>query len=433
MISDKYLSDVIIEKVKTNIKLDGVKLVKGEYSNQSLIPLINVAARNRCIVEIYKQQAGIRLIRLTVALHKRKSTLVFAANVEHVRNLVDSFRNQGIDARGILGTTASCQRSQLIQDFKAGVYPVLINCGNYPLFKCAAILTEGTDIPPVDCILLARPTRSAVLLQQMLGRGLRLSEGKEYCLVLDFEDCINQRLVKANVPSLFGLNNNFDTNGKFLYLIKGERVSCIINRLKLIEQNSHISSGTILGAMSRQDLESILQGAINGTSFQLNRFDNPFSSNSLESENRWMSSYSELSWVRVRAQMWALNLTGTEETLMIQKNNGHYDCLSRVKYSSTKRVFTHDTLESAFNAANTFIVKRFGYMSSLKFHMSADWRKLPITDIQKTLLKKWNIEIWNGMKRGQASDLLLKRQLGAMQESRIFEKQEKQIIKAKFH
>lgn len=79
-----------------------------------------------------------------------------------------------------------------------------------------AILTEGTDIPPVDCILLARPTRSPVLLQQMLGRGLRLSEGKEYCLVLDFEDSINQNIMKANVPSLFGLNNNFDTKGKFI-------------------------------------------------------------------------------------------------------------------------------------------------------------------------------------------------------------------------
>jgi ATP-dependent helicase IRC3 len=88
------------------------------------------------------------------------------------------------------------------------------------VFKFIAILTEGTDIPPVDCILLTRPTKSPVLLQQMLGRGLRLSEGKEYCLVLDFEDSFNQNIMKANVPSLFGLNNNFDTMGNLIFLKK---------------------------------------------------------------------------------------------------------------------------------------------------------------------------------------------------------------------
>lgn len=124
LISDKYLSDVIVEKVKTNIRLDNVKIVKGEYTDKSLVPLINVATRNRCIVEIYKQQA---------ALHNRKSTLVFAANVEHIKDLVCAFRSQGIDARGLSGITPSCSRSQLINDFKSGLFPVLINCGSYLL------------------------------------------------------------------------------------------------------------------------------------------------------------------------------------------------------------------------------------------------------------------------------------------------------------
>ena len=59
LIADKYLSDVIIEKVKTNIRFDGLKVVKGDYTEKSLANLVRVAARNRCIVEIYKQQSGI--------------------------------------------------------------------------------------------------------------------------------------------------------------------------------------------------------------------------------------------------------------------------------------------------------------------------------------------------------------------------------------
>lgn len=134
LIAEKYLSDIIIEKVKTNIRLDRLKLVKGEYTGKSL-SRINVAARNRCIVEIYKQQSGILLL-LRKVTHKRKSTLVFASDVQHIHALVETFRSQGIDARGLSGTTSSFLRSQLIQDFKAGVFPVLINCGIYQIFKC---------------------------------------------------------------------------------------------------------------------------------------------------------------------------------------------------------------------------------------------------------------------------------------------------------
>lgn len=71
-----------------------------------------------------------------------------------------------------------------------------------------AILTEGTDIPCVDCILLARPTRSATLFQQMFGRGLRLFPGKENCLVIDFVDNFKRTGTDGliTVPTLLGLD-----------------------------------------------------------------------------------------------------------------------------------------------------------------------------------------------------------------------------------
>ena len=57
-----------------------------------------------------------------------------------------------------------------------GRFPVLINVG---------VLTEGTDIPCVDCIMIERTVASPVLMSQMVGRGLRLFPGKTDCLVLD--------------------------------------------------------------------------------------------------------------------------------------------------------------------------------------------------------------------------------------------------------
>lgn len=69
-------------------------------------------------------------------------------------------------------------------------------------------MTEGTDIPIVDCILLTRPTKSTTLFQQMFGRGLRLFPGKEDCLVIDFEDNFADKGKHSliTIPTLLGLN-----------------------------------------------------------------------------------------------------------------------------------------------------------------------------------------------------------------------------------
>ena len=63
-------------------------------------------------------------------------------------------------------------------------------------------------------------------------------------------------------------------------------------------------------------------------------------------------------------------------------------------------------------------------MRSKKFQLSATWRKLPVSEDQRQLLQKWNIDKWIAkMTRGEASDLLLKRSLGAVGDARKVKKQ----------
>lgn len=69
--------------------------------------------------------------------------------------MTNTFRQHGIDARFVTSLTPKEERSKRLDEFRQGRYPVLVNCG---------ILTEGTDIPSIDCVLLARPTRSKNLL-----------------------------------------------------------------------------------------------------------------------------------------------------------------------------------------------------------------------------------------------------------------------------
>lgn len=111
---------------------------------------------------------------------ERKSTLVFAINVAHVYGLARAFEKvTKISPKIITGKTDSYERSQILSDFAAGRIPVIINCG---------VLTEGTDLPRTDCVLLARPTCNSSLYIQMVGRGLRTHPDKRECLVLDVID-----------------------------------------------------------------------------------------------------------------------------------------------------------------------------------------------------------------------------------------------------
>lgn len=107
------------------------------------------------------------------ASEKRNSVLVFCANVEQAKRLADKLENGEV----IYSDLAGDERKRIVDGFKDGSIKVVFNVN---------ILTTGFDHPFLDCIVLARPTRSIRLYIQMLGRGTRLAEGKDDCLVIDF-------------------------------------------------------------------------------------------------------------------------------------------------------------------------------------------------------------------------------------------------------
>ncbi|KAJ2906739.1 DEAD DEAH box helicase, partial [Coemansia aciculifera] len=168
MIREGWLCPMRITTVRTECRIDGVRSQAGDFATAALSQAVNVDARNLAIVRAHENLAK-----------ERKSTLVFAVDVAHAQELVSAFIHYGTKAEAVLGTTPTAERERILSDFRAGVLPVLVNCG---------ILTEGTDIPNIDCVMMARPTRSSVLFQQMLGRGMRNSPGKQNCLVIDFID-----------------------------------------------------------------------------------------------------------------------------------------------------------------------------------------------------------------------------------------------------
>ena len=107
----------------------------------------------------------------------RQGVMIFAATVEHAREIHGLLGTRGQQAALVTGETPGPERDALISAFKARELKFLVN---------VAVLTTGFDAPHVDLIVMLRPTESVSLYQQIVGRGLRLSPGKSDCLVLDY-------------------------------------------------------------------------------------------------------------------------------------------------------------------------------------------------------------------------------------------------------
>jgi len=106
---------------------------------------------------------------------KRQGIMIFAATVEHAKEIF-SYLPAKLSAL-ITGATDNTERDKLIKAFKAKEIKYLVN---------VSVLTTGFDAPHVDMIAILRPTQSVSLYQQIIGRGLRLSDNKKDCLVIDY-------------------------------------------------------------------------------------------------------------------------------------------------------------------------------------------------------------------------------------------------------
>ena len=122
-----------------------------------------------------------RIVEEISAMPAEWPVLVFATSVAHAKILAAKLGDKGIRAAAIDATTSPGQRRKTVDDFRNGHIRVLANYG---------VLTQGFDAPATRAVVVARPTYSANVYQQMIGRGLRgpLNGGKETCLILNVQD-----------------------------------------------------------------------------------------------------------------------------------------------------------------------------------------------------------------------------------------------------
>lgn len=166
LIDAGYLAPLISKRTATHIDVSGVGTRAGEFIARDLEAAVDQDAITQGAVD-----------EIVAYGQNRRSWLVFCAGVEHAFHVRDALRARGVSCETIVGDTPGAEREALIRDFKAGRIRCLTN---------ANVLTTGFNAPGVDLIAMLRPTKSAGLYVQIVGRGCRLAPHKSDCLVLDF-------------------------------------------------------------------------------------------------------------------------------------------------------------------------------------------------------------------------------------------------------
>jgi superfamily II DNA or RNA helicase len=150
----------------THPDLSGVRIVRGDFDEAQLAEAMNKAPLVADIVETW------------LARGENRPTFCFAVDRAHAKKLSTQFEAAGVGAAYVDAYTSTVERNEIKRRFHAGEIKIVCNVG---------CLTTGVDWD-VRCIILARPTQSEILFVQIIGRGLRLAEGKQDCLILDHSD-----------------------------------------------------------------------------------------------------------------------------------------------------------------------------------------------------------------------------------------------------
>jgi ATP-dependent helicase IRC3 len=387
MIKDNWLCPVKFTQVKQpETNLSRVRLTKsGEFNPTQLAKTVNTLANNIVSVRSWIDRCAGR----------RRSTIVFAVDIGHVNDLTETFRQHGFDARAVTSYTSKADRVALVEAFRRGDFPVLINCG---------IFTEGFDLPEIDCVMLCRPTRSRGLLVQMIGRGMRKADAKADCHVLDFTSCLENGVV--SLPTLYGLDPNELLDAEELSLEEIERraAAALAKReaaaAELEALSAPVETREPPTAVTYFDYDNV-EDLIN----ELNAGD-----------GRHISTLSPLNWVQIDVKKYILSLgkrgfirvqpCASDESLWMgteTRTLPHYvdAILSKPKVLFEKM----PGVEGAIAAASTYAVKCVPRSTLLKH---APWRSAEASEAQKKLVAKLAKRSFEDrtLTKGEAADFI---------------------------
>lgn len=174
-IQNGYLCDISCRRVDIGFDLSAVHTRRGDYAPGELEEAMDGTAD--AIAQAYRELAT-------------GATLIFAVSVHQCEEIAKRIPG------AVVVTGEAKNRAAIIDAFTRGEIPCIVNC---------MVFTEGTNIPRVETVIIARPTQSEALYAQMVGRGLRQYPGKERLMLIDCVGVTGKASI-CTAPSLLGLD-----------------------------------------------------------------------------------------------------------------------------------------------------------------------------------------------------------------------------------
>jgi superfamily II DNA or RNA helicase len=335
MIEAGYLADLRAIQVHLQINLDQLHIRQGDFVESELESTLLEANAPEHILRTYKVQAP------------ERKTLIFTPTVALAHTMAETFNRAGIAAEALDSTTPLPERRDILHRLRTGKTRVIANC---------AVLTEGFDEPSVDCIIIARPTRSRPLYQQMLGRGTRTYPGKTDCLILDVVG-VSSRHTLQTAAELFDF--------------KPKKLATQTVTELLDEQRQ-----------AESERQEALESTLHLTPVQL-------------FERR------ALRWVETRQGAWVMSI-GEHGTLRLTPDGEDTWQVHQLRRDfPPAKVAQHLPLSYAQGLAED-TARRLGVERLAA--AEAPWRRDPASEKQLVLLKKFNLDPKPGLTKGEAAD-----------------------------
>src|SRR5437870_2672104 len=337
MMQAGYLVDLRALQVLLQADFDALRTEHGDFVEAELETLLLAANAPAQVLAAFQAHAA------------ERKALLFTPTVALAYAMADTFRQAGIPAEALDGTTPLATRRGILQRLHTGETRVVANC---------AVLTEGFDEPSVDCIIVARPTQSTLLYQQMLGRGTRTYPGKTDCLLLDVVG-VSTRHTLHTAATLFGC------------------------------EAATLAQRSVLELLDTPEGQPPEEDAITGT---------------LRSTPVDLFARRTLRWVQTRQGAWVLSLGAQHGTLQLRPDGRETWQVVQVRRDADP-VLLGDTLPLPYAQGLAEDYARHRGVARL-VEAEAPWRQQPATEKQTALLRKLGLAARSGLRKGEAADLL---------------------------
>lgn len=303
-----------------------------------------------------------------------RHTVVFCTTIAQAEELQSAFTSKGYTAGCVHSNMKQAHIDDVLERFDEGKFHILVN---------VAILTEGYDCPPVDCIMLVRGCSSQATMTQMLGRGLRIIEpgdypwsSKEDCIILDFGDSIRIHGTLRSDANLREIRNQRTTDDPFA-------LTCPhCERIIIVDAETTVCpecGGSIMEAVE-EEVDAMVVGRVEKITLE-----------DWKMTEAKLTGYSPFAWVDLTAnELQGLDhdvfvANGFEAHAVILRNEDKCFAIGKLP-DSGYRLIGKGREKVVFAQANNFMSN---HETSSQAKKSATWMRRPMSSKQLTMLDRY--------------------------------------------